>query len=209
MGKRSTFLELKEREREKRRELILEAATNLFSSRNFSEIGMRDIAEEAGISPASIYRYFPNRDAILLEVLGQDINEGRLRQLKRLEQGASSLEEFGVGIVDFFFDKESTLHMLTHFLLNEKVDPAILSQFKLNQKFFLEHFAGVLENIGISIPNIQEFAEVFFSSIFGIIITFKNTNEQDREKAKEEIYNIVKFTCQIFERALTNFKKDN
>ncbi len=103
MKRKSTFLELKEREREKRRELILEAATHLFSTRNFSEIGMRDIAEEAGISPASIYRYFPNRDAILLEVLGQDINEGRLRQLKRLEEGANSLEEFAIGIVDFFF----------------------------------------------------------------------------------------------------------
>ena len=130
MAKKSTFLKLKEKEREKRRTLILEAATHLFSTKNFSEIGMRDIAEEAGISPASIYRYFPNRDAILLEVLGQDINEGKIRQLKKLEQGAKSLEEFGIGIVDFFFDKESTLHMLTHFLLNEKVAPHILNQFK-------------------------------------------------------------------------------
>ncbi|GAB6888690.1 hypothetical protein JCM13304A_21890 [Desulfothermus okinawensis JCM 13304] len=202
MKRKSTFLELKEREREKRRELILEAATHLFSTRNFSEIGMRDIAEEAGISPASIYRYFPNRDAILLEVLGQDINEGRLRQLKRLEEGANSLEEFAIGIVDFFFDKEATLHMLAHFLLNEKVDPNILNQFKLNQKFFLEHFANLLKKIGISLDNIQEFAEVFFASIFGIIITFKNTAEQDREKAREDIYETVKFACKIFERAL-------
>ncbi len=204
MEKKSTFLKLKEREREKRRELILEAAINLFSRKNFSEIGMRDIAEEAGISPASIYRYFPNRDAILLEVLGQDINEGRLRQLKRLESGAHSLEEFGIGIVDFFFDKEATLHMLTHFLLNEKVDPQIFNRFKLNQKFFLEHFVKVLENIGISLPNIHEFAEVFFSSILGIILTFKNTTESDRNRAKEEIYKIVRFACYIFEASLEN-----
>jgi AcrR family transcriptional regulator len=208
MAKKSTFLKLKEKEREKRRTLILEAATHLFSTKNFSEIGMRDIAEEAGISPASIYRYFPNRDAILLEVLGQDINEGKIRQLKKLEQGAKSLEEFGIGIVDFFFDKESTLHMLTHFLLNEKVAPPILNQFKLNQKFFLEHFAGVLKNIGITIPNIQEFAEIFFGSIFGIIITFKNSLEQDREKAKKDIYNIVKSACQIFDRYLKTIKNN-
>ncbi len=202
MEKKSTFLKLKEKEREKRRELILDAAIRLFSQRDFSEIGMRDIAEEAGISPASIYRYFPNRDAILLEVLGQDIDEGRLRQLKRLESGAHSLEEFGIGIVDFFFDKEATLHMLTHFLLNEKVDPQIFNRFKLNQKFFLEHFAKVLENIGISIPHIREFAEIFFSSILGIVLTFKNTTEPDRDRAKQEIYRIVKFACEIFEAAL-------
>jgi len=202
MRKKSAFLELKEKEREKRRELILEAATHLFSTQNFSDIGMRDIAEEAGISPASIYRYFPNRDAILLEVLGQNINEGRIRQLKRLEHGANSLEEFALGIVDFFFDKEATLHMLAHFLLNEKVDEQILNQFKLTQKFFLEHFANLLKNIGISIDNIQEFAEVFFASILGIIITFKNTAEKDRNKAREEIHKIVKFTCKVFEKAL-------
>jgi len=204
MRKKSTFLELKETERRKRRELILEAATHLFSTRNFSEIGMRDIAEEAGISPASIYRYFPSRDAILLEVLGQDINEGRLLQLKRLEEGANSLEEFAIGIVDFFFGKEATLHMLAHFLLNENMDEQILNQFRLNQKFFLEHFANLLENIGISIDNIQEFAEVFFASILGVIITFKNTLEQDREKAKKDIYERIKFVCLVVENALKN-----
>lgn len=208
MRKKSAFLELKEKEREKRRELILEAATHLFSTQNFSDIGMRDIAEEAGISPASIYRYFPNRDAILLEVLGQNINEGRIRQLKRLEQGANSLEEFALGIVDFFFDKQATLHMLAHFLIDEKVDKQILNQFKLTHKFFLEHFANLLKNIGISIDNIQEFAEVFFASILGIIITLKNTTENDKNKAKKEIHKIVKFTCKIFEKALECINRD-
>lgn len=204
MRKKSTFLELKEQEREKRRELILEAATTLFSKKNFSEIGMRDIAEEAGISPASIYRYFPNRDAILLEVLGQDINEGRLKQLQRLEQGANSIEEFAIGIVDFFFDKEATLHMLAHFLLNEKVDEQALNRFRLNQKFFLEHFASLLKNIGISIENIEEFAEIFFTSVLGIIILYINTTEKDREKVKNEIYNRVKLLCSIYKKALNS-----
>ncbi len=206
MKKKSTFLELKEKEREKRREVILEAATYLFSTKNFSEIGMRDIAEEAGISAASIYRYFPNRDAILLEVLGQDINEGRLKQLKRLEQGSTSLEEFGIGIVDFFFDKGATLHMLAHFLLDEKVDEHILNQFKLNKKFFLEHLANVFKNIGITIPELQDFAEVFFASILGIIMTSKNTTEKEREKARKEVYKKVKFVCDMFENALRTKK---
>lgn len=204
MRKKSTFLELKEQEREKRRELILEAATTLFSKKNFSEIGMRDIAEEAGISPASIYRYFPNRDAILLEVLGQDINEGRLKQLQRLEQGANSIEEFAIGIVDFFFDKEATLHMLAHFLLNEKVDEQALNRFRLNQKFFLEHFASLLKNIGITIENIEEFAEIFFTSVLGIIILYINSTEQDRDKVKKEIYDRVKLLCSIYEKALNS-----
>ncbi len=34
----------------------------LFSPMPFDKVGMRDIAPEAGLSPASIYRYFSNRD---------------------------------------------------------------------------------------------------------------------------------------------------
>ncbi len=204
MRKKSTFLELKEQEREKRRELILDAATHLFSKKNFSKIGMRDIAEEAGISPASIYRYFPNRDAILLEVLGQEINKERLRQLQRLEQGINSIEEFAFGIVDFFFDKEATLHMLAHFLLNEKVDENVFKKYRLNQKFFLEHFACLLKKIGINIDKLEEFAEIFFASVLGITMLSINTIEKDREKVKNEIYKRVKFVCNIYEKALNS-----
>ncbi|MGM0540502.1 MAG: TetR/AcrR family transcriptional regulator, partial [Thermodesulfobacteriota bacterium] len=106
MGKRSTFLELKETERAYRRDLILDAAMSLFAERPFHEIGMRDIANEAGISPASIYRYFSSRDDILAEILGHEVSEGSQRQQKRLESGRASLEDIAAGIVDFFMEKE-------------------------------------------------------------------------------------------------------
>ena len=53
MPKIDTFKRLKEQEREKRRTIILDAAEYLFASKPFTEVSMRRIAKEAGISPAS------------------------------------------------------------------------------------------------------------------------------------------------------------
>jgi AcrR family transcriptional regulator len=67
-------MKLREDEREVRKALIIGAAMKLFEEKSFHEIGMRDIAAEAGVSAASIYRYFPSRDDLFVEALIQDIN---------------------------------------------------------------------------------------------------------------------------------------
>jgi len=58
-GMKSTLTKLRERERQARRNLIIDAAIKLFAAKPFKQVGMRDIAAEAGLSPASIYRIFP------------------------------------------------------------------------------------------------------------------------------------------------------
>ncbi len=55
----SRFAELKEREKEARKQIVIESALALFAQKPFYEVGMREVADEAGISPATIYRYFP------------------------------------------------------------------------------------------------------------------------------------------------------
>ncbi|MEZ4577106.1 MAG: helix-turn-helix domain-containing protein [Desulfobacterales bacterium] len=50
----------------------MKAANGTFEEKSFHEIGMRDIAVKAGVSAASIYRYFPSRDDSFVEALIQD-----------------------------------------------------------------------------------------------------------------------------------------
>jgi AcrR family transcriptional regulator len=49
-------------------DLILDAARQLIAERGSSGLSVTDIAEVAGISPASMYQYFPNKAAILAEL---------------------------------------------------------------------------------------------------------------------------------------------
>jgi AcrR family transcriptional regulator len=44
---------------------ILEVACRLFATHGFDGASMRDIAEECGISKATLYHYFPDKDSIL------------------------------------------------------------------------------------------------------------------------------------------------
>lgn len=45
---------------------ILDAAGELFSERGVTSVSMRDVAERAGCSRATLYRYFPGRDDLHL-----------------------------------------------------------------------------------------------------------------------------------------------
>ncbi len=201
MDKRSTFLQLKEGERERRKELILDAAVKLFTEHPFSNIGMREIAKEAGISPASIYRYFSSRDAILMEVLGQEIQEGEQLQIERLERGAASIEEIAIGIIDFFLDRESMLQMLSHFMLQDKVDPEIQDRFQSAKRYFLEHFEKLMLDAGVAPGNVQLFSHSFFASILGILMVFKNF-EGDMEECRQQLHQMARLTARVFKSGL-------
>lgn len=57
----SRFEQLKKKEKLARKQIVIESALALFTKKPFFKIGMRDVAREAGISPATIYRYFPSQ----------------------------------------------------------------------------------------------------------------------------------------------------
>ena len=61
---------------EETRARILEAARLVFTEHGYSAGTTNRIAEGAGISVGSLYQYFPNKDAILVELVHQHMAEG-------------------------------------------------------------------------------------------------------------------------------------
>ncbi|MBI4286794.1 MAG: TetR/AcrR family transcriptional regulator [Chloroflexi bacterium] len=51
----------------------MERATLLFMEKGYDRASVRDIARACGFEPASIYNYFPNKEALLFEVLRNEI----------------------------------------------------------------------------------------------------------------------------------------
>lgn len=202
MKKRSTFLQLKESERSRRRNLILDAAMHLFASKSFHQIGMRDIADEAGISPASIYRYFSSRDDICAEILGHEIKKGRNRQHERLESGQTSLEDIASGMVDFFLEKKGTFQMLGYFLLSEEVDKEARDKFHYVQDYYLNEFDKVLIEMGCPQENVRLFSMAFLASILGTILSFRNSEEWEKESSSQYVHRLAKFIASIFKTSI-------
>src|SRR5689334_8977454 len=76
--------ERKERQKEEMRQLILNAAMELFLGEGYDSVSIRRIAEKMEYSPATIYTYFPEKDDILFALHNQGFEELYKRQLEVL-----------------------------------------------------------------------------------------------------------------------------
>lgn len=64
-----------ERRRQLKKQQILQSLTDMIMTRNFKEIGVREIAQQAGVSPASIYNFFGNKEVLAKEVFYYQMDE--------------------------------------------------------------------------------------------------------------------------------------
>lgn len=58
-------IERKQREKEERQQLILDAAQRLFTEQGFEKVSMRNIAEATQYSPTAVYHYFADKNELL------------------------------------------------------------------------------------------------------------------------------------------------
>ena len=57
-------LKRREKEKEQRRKLILDAAQTLFFSKHYDEITIEEIAEKAQLAKGTLYLYFKSKEAL-------------------------------------------------------------------------------------------------------------------------------------------------
>jgi AcrR family transcriptional regulator len=84
-------------------ERILTAALTLIGRRGVRRLGMREIAETAGVSRGTLYRYFPSKDHVLAAAAdydGQRFSDG----LDEVLAAASTSEERVTSFMAYAFD---------------------------------------------------------------------------------------------------------
>jgi len=189
MADKSTFEQLREDEREVRKQLIIKAAMELFEEKSFHEIGMRDIALKAGVSAASIYRYFPSRDDLFVEALIQDINVIEKRLTQRVENG-SNIEELAIAVVDYMIDNEATFQMMVHFMIRGELNPQALKKFNSVQRLFLNMFETVVRRTDGS-EHLRLNAQAFFASLAGVVLTFRNYPGRTADEKRLSVHKLA------------------
>jgi AcrR family transcriptional regulator len=192
--------ERKEREKERRRQQIMVAAKRVFSEKGFSKATMEDIAQEAELSPGTLYLYFKNKEelyaSLSLRILQylllriEHVNAvkgaGPDEKLKQLMEAMYDVYEFDpLTIINMFHLQSSeTLKNLSPQLLSEIKDLSGKSMGAISQIFK----DGVARGIFIDRHPVA-LADTFWSVFSGVILwlTSKRLIDESKDFLKETL----------------------
>ena len=80
-------------ERSKKRvDAILEASKQLIAEKGSAKLKIHDIAERAGVTPASIYQYFPSKNSIMLALVESVLEATQSKLINKIPEMTSMTE---------------------------------------------------------------------------------------------------------------------
>jgi AcrR family transcriptional regulator len=105
---------------------ILQAAVELLSKKPLNEVTAEAIAQKAGVSKATIYKWWPNKNLVALDAFG-----ARLQADVAIPNTGSAKRDFTRQLQDtIIFYKSPMGRMLRQFLAEGQSDPAFLELFR-------------------------------------------------------------------------------
>jgi AcrR family transcriptional regulator len=132
--------------RNERRQKILAAASDLFGANPYDSVQMRDVAARAEVGKPTLYRYFPSKEELFLEVFksGLDRLDSEVAAiLKDRDQPGRSLERLLQALLNALGGQVAALRMLTD-------DQSVVmrrwrNEFRRRRRPFVEATRAILE----------------------------------------------------------------
>ena len=195
---------MKNKEREDRKNLIIDAAERVFSNKPFNKVGMREIADEAGISPSSIYTYFPNQEALFVEATVRD-SSSLIESVKGiLEEGKTKglLDRVIDAFIDYISIHDSYFRMMVIFMTVGSLNRESLEKLNDVVRRGFDTFQEVFSRIGYR-GDSRILAHYFFAMLNGILVTFKKLEG----RSEDENIDHMKKVAKVFRKLLMEFIK--
>jgi len=85
-----------------KRELIMDAAVKVMARVGLMGVRLEEVAEEAGFSKAAIYHYFPDKEALVMNIV--------IREHRAVYERLAEVSERGLSLVDSIRELTATLH---------------------------------------------------------------------------------------------------
>ena len=153
---------LRERKKERTRQLIADTARRLFAERGFEAVTVAEIAREADVAEKTVFNYFPTKEDLFYSRL-EAFEEELLAAIREREPGKSALEAFadfilearGVLAFDSSRDPEATeqLRTITRVITES---PALLARERQVFARYAESLAALLADETSAPPNSVE-----------------------------------------------------
>lgn len=200
MTDKATFNNLRQKERQIRKDLIIDAAQQVFAVRLYDKVSMKEIAKAAGISVASIYTYFDNQETLfaeaflrdtktLVETLNNEINKGRHVDFDRVI----------IAFIDYFTDHDAYCRMMGNFMLSGRIGPESLGKLNAVIREILDSFDILFEKMGYQ-NQVRLRSHVFFAFLNGLLISFRKYPGRDEGEAVLHMKRLGKIVADLFQR---------
>jgi len=140
----------KEREKEQRRNDIINSARKFYADKDFDEVSMDEIAEDIGLGKSTLYNYFKNKEALYFAIQLRGIHIWIEMVKKEVKNGNTGLEKLKLYINatrEFSKNYPNCLRMLYSPTSNKQLDMDKLessAEFKEVKELFKElMFIGI------------------------------------------------------------------
>ncbi len=196
--KKKKLSEIKEREKDARREIIVDAAEKEFATKPFNRVNMRDIAKRAGISPALIYRHFPDQQSLFVEAFLRGVNdvfEGIYLRIDGSEEGLIS--DVSQEFIEFFTRNDQYFRMMMNFFLDGSVDPVLFGKLNVLERKMLDNFDKMFLKMRVG-ENIRYRSHTLFAALIGIVATYRNHPDKSDDDVLKHRKRIAEELAQLF-----------
>jgi AcrR family transcriptional regulator len=167
-----------------RRLQLLAAAERLFAERGFLAVRLEDIGAAAGVSGPAIYRHFPNKESMLVELLvgiSARLLAGARDVTARSADVAGALD----GLIDFHLDfvfGEPDLIRIQDRDLAHLPAPAE-RQVRKAQRQYVEVWVGVLRELEPALAEVD--ARLAAHAVFGLLNSTPHSMKAAEKPARE------------------------
>lgn len=151
-----------------RRSQLIAAAERLIAERGYLAVRLEDICSAVGISGPAIYRHFPNKEALLVELLvgiSTRLLAGAQRVTAATEDPAESLNGLVDFHLDFVFGEPDLIRIQDRDLAH--LPDAARRQVRRSQRQYVEIWVAVLTQLTPDLA--EEDARVMAHAVFGLL----------------------------------------
>jgi len=211
-----SILERKEREKEHRKEEILDAAQRVFFEKELATATMDEIAERAELSKGTLYLYYKSKEDMYLGVLMRGMEELHakyerigLSEISTVEK----LEKLETSYIDYFY-KNRKFFRMTNFLQSPHFHKQVSDEMKQScdaegQKVWnvidsvLQH--GVEEGVLRSDFNPVELGVIIWSNMTSLLSRLDNEGESWKKRFNIDLEHTLEISNRLlFEAILTD-----
>ena len=151
-----------------RRRQLLDAAARLIAERGFVSVRLEDLGAAVGISGPAVYRHFPNKDAVLVELLvgiSPRLHEGGSAAAEAADSPSAALDALVEFHLDFALGEPDLIRIQDRDL--ESLPADARRQVRQTQRKYVEVWVGVLEQLDPQLD--QADARIKAHATFGLI----------------------------------------